>query len=133
LSEIRVTTVSDTAGTGPVTLTKQTTAKGYCLFNQSTPQINASFNTSSLTDTSTGKGSINWTSGMSGGETAYSCVTSNVNVALSNPYAVSLTSDRAYVTITASSWSFRSVFANTGADDYFDPNGAMATAHGDLA
>ena len=132
MSEIRVTTVSDTAGTGPVTLTKQSAAKGYCLFDQSTPQINASFNTSSLTDTSAGKGSINWTNAMSGA-LVYSCVTNNRNVAASNPYTVTLTSDRHYVTQTASAWPFRSVYANETSSAYFDPDGAMATAHGDLA
>ena len=133
MSEIRVTTISDTAGTGPVTLTKQTTAKGYCLFNQGTPAINKSFNTSSLTDTSAGKGQINWTNAMSGGETAYSCVTSTLNVHASDAYTVSLTSDKSNVTITASSWSFVSAYANASSAALFDPSHAMATAHGDLA
>ena len=53
LSEIRVTTISDTAGTGPVTLTKQSAAKSFINHFEGTT-INGSFNTSSLTDHGTG-------------------------------------------------------------------------------
>ena len=53
MSEIRVTTVSDTAGTGPVTLTKQSASKSFINHNAGTA-INGSFNTSSLTDHGTG-------------------------------------------------------------------------------
>ena len=50
MSEIRVTTISDTAGTGPVTLTKQHAAKVWCNFDADAPSIRDSFNTSSVTD-----------------------------------------------------------------------------------
>ena len=70
---------------------------------------------------------------MSGGETAYSCVTSTLNVHPSDPYVATLTSDKNNVTITASSWSFVSVYANGSSAVFFDPPHAMATAHGDLA
>jgi len=62
LSEIRVTTVSDTAGTGPVTLTKQSAAKAWCYVegDASSPLIN-SFNGSSLTDSGTGDYTFNLT------------------------------------------------------------------------
>ena len=133
MSDIRANTISAANGTDPVTLTKQTAAKGFCLFNQSTPAISKSFNTSSLTDSSTGKGKINWTNAMSGGETAYSCVTGTLNVHASDPYVVTLTSDKTNVTITASSWSFVSVYANASSAALFDSSYAMATAHGDLA
>jgi len=55
LSEIRVTTVSDTAGTGPVTLTKQHAAKAWVNFNGSgTIAARGSLNLSSLTDNANG-------------------------------------------------------------------------------
>ena len=55
LSEIRVTTISDTAGTGPVTLTKQHAAKAWVNFNGTgTIAIRTSFNVSGLTDSGTG-------------------------------------------------------------------------------
>jgi len=55
LSEIRATTISDAAGTGPITLTKQSAAKAWIDFNGTgTVAIRDSFNTSSLTDNSGG-------------------------------------------------------------------------------
>jgi len=66
LSEIRVTTISDTAGTGPVTLTKQHAAKHFCNWNGTgTPAILESFNTASLTDVNTAEVTVNLSSAMS--------------------------------------------------------------------
>jgi len=66
LSEIRATTISDAAGTGPVTLTKQSAAKAWVHFNgTSTIAIDDSFNTASLTDRGTGAYSQNFSSNMS--------------------------------------------------------------------
>ena len=62
MSEIRVTTVSDTAGTGPVTLTKQSAAKAFVRYVQDTPAITQSFNVASVTDSSTGNSVVNYTS-----------------------------------------------------------------------
>ena len=64
MSEIRVTTVSDTAGTGPVTLTKQEAAKAY-LWHTFSTTIRTSFNISSVTDSGTGIGRADLTSSMS--------------------------------------------------------------------
>jgi len=63
LSEIRVTTVSDTAGTGPVTLTKQHAAKAWADI-ASAGSLDDSFNVSSLGDDGTGDRSINLSSAM---------------------------------------------------------------------
>jgi len=63
LSEIRVTTVSDTAGTGPVTLTKQSAAKAWADI-ASAGSLSDSFNVSSLGDDGTGDRSVNLTSAM---------------------------------------------------------------------
>ena len=133
MSTLNVANLNDGTTTVATTFVTNGSAKGYCLFNQGTPAINKSFNTASLTDSSAGKGKINWTNAMSGGETAYSCVTSTLNVHASDPYVVTLTSDKSNVTITASSWSFVSVYANASSAALFDPSHAMATAHGDLA
>ena len=66
MSEIRVTTVSDTAGTGPVTLTKQNAAKMYVNFSGSSVAVqNTSLNVSSLDDDGTGQYGVNFTSAMS--------------------------------------------------------------------
>jgi hypothetical protein len=52
LSEIRATTISDTAGTGPITLTGQAGSKAFTAMSPNT--IHKSLNVSSLTDVSTG-------------------------------------------------------------------------------
>ena len=65
MSEIRVTTISNAAGTGPVTLTKQSAAKAWADTNVAGSAINASFNISSLTDVSTGVQSFNLTNSFS--------------------------------------------------------------------
>ena len=65
MSEIRVTTISDTAGTGPVTLTKQAAAKAFASTNSTGTTINESLNISSLGDTATGRQLLSFTSNMS--------------------------------------------------------------------
>jgi len=75
LSEIRVTTVSDTAGTGAVTLTKQSPSKAWINFNGTgTIATRGSYNTSSITDGGTGIYDWAFTSNMSNGNY---CVTAS--------------------------------------------------------
>jgi len=63
---IRANTISDAAGTGPVTLTAQSAAKAWVNFNGTgTIAIRDSFNVSSLTDNGTGNYSLQFTSNMS--------------------------------------------------------------------
>jgi hypothetical protein len=61
MSQIRAATVSDLAGTGPVTLTGQYAAKAWVNFNGALllPSIRASENVSSLTDNGTGDYTVN--------------------------------------------------------------------------
>jgi hypothetical protein len=55
LSDLKVTTISDLAGTGPVTLTKQSAAKAWVNFDGTgTVAIRDSLNVSSITDNGTG-------------------------------------------------------------------------------
>ena len=91
MSEIRATTISDTAGTGPITLTGQSAAKGWVNFQGSgTVAVRDSFNTSSITDGGTGAYSNNFTNslananysvgqigGYQNGSAAFSIVTLN--------------------------------------------------------
>ena len=60
MSEIRATTISDAAGTGPITLTGQSAAKAW-MTHGSTTVIKDSLNVSSLTDSGTGKTAVNFT------------------------------------------------------------------------
>jgi hypothetical protein len=63
LSEIRATTISDAAGTGPATLTKQSAAKAWVNFNGTgTIAARDSFNVASLTDNGQGDYTVNFTS-----------------------------------------------------------------------
>jgi hypothetical protein len=80
LSEIRATTISDAAGTGPVTLTKQSAAKAWLnMDGTGTIAIRDSFNTSSIVDDATGKYSQYYISNMSSDD--YSVSTSSANSA----------------------------------------------------
>ena len=63
MSEIRATTISDAAGTGPVTLTKQSAAKAWVNFNGiGTVAIRDSLNVGSITDNGTGDYTANYSS-----------------------------------------------------------------------
>ena len=66
MSNIRATTISDAAGTGPITLTGQSAAKAWVHFTTfaNPPSISASFNVSSLTDI-TSEIEVNLTNSMS--------------------------------------------------------------------
>jgi len=65
LSEIRATTISDAAGTGPITLTGQSAAKAWVSFSGTgTIATRDSENVSSLTDNATGDYTIGFTAAM---------------------------------------------------------------------
>ena len=64
MSEIRANTISDAAGTGPVTLTKQSAAKVWVQLNGITFAVAGSFNVSSADDNGTGDYDINYTNSM---------------------------------------------------------------------
>jgi hypothetical protein len=70
LSEIRANTVSNAAGTGPVTLTGQSASKAWVDGNGTgTVSIDASFNISTMTDNGTGQYTFSFTNAFS--STAY--------------------------------------------------------------
>ena len=65
MSEIRATTISDLAGTGPATLTGQYAAKAWVNFNGTgTVAIRESANVSSITDNSLGVYTVNFANAM---------------------------------------------------------------------
>lgn len=65
MSELRANTISDVAGTGPVTLTKQSAAKVWVNFDgTSTVSIRDSLNVSSITDNRTGEYTVNFDTAM---------------------------------------------------------------------
>ena len=65
MSDIRTNTISDLAGTGPVTLTKQSAAKAWANLNGTgTIVLRDSANVSSVTDSGTGLYEFNLTNSM---------------------------------------------------------------------
>ena len=77
MSEIRATTISDAAGTGPIALTKQSAAKAWVnLDGNATPiSIRGSVNISSATDLGAGYYEFTYSSNMS--DANYSSTTSS--------------------------------------------------------
>ena len=68
MSEIRATTISDAAGTGPITLTGQSAAKAWVNFDGTgTIAARDSFNVASLTDNGTGTYTASFSNAMSSG------------------------------------------------------------------
>ncbi len=131
MSEVRANTISAANGTDPVTLTKQSAAKAWVNFDQNTPEILDSFNTSSLTDTSTGRGDLNWTSAMSNALYSVPAICSYVSSA--NAYAVTLVDDHLYNNKTASKFGFTSTYASNSVANFFDPDRGQVGVLGDLA
>ena len=132
MSEIRANTISDTAGTGPITLTKQSAAKAWTLYNQATPAITNSFNTSSLTDTSLGQGDLNWTNAMS--NNSYVSVATAPVASVATPYSTAVMDDSGQSDYrTASKWYFQCVYTDASSSGYFDGTVQSASIFGDLA
>jgi hypothetical protein len=73
MSEIRANTISDAAGTGPVTLTGQYAAKAWVNFNGTgTVAIRESGNVTSITDNGTGNYTVNFTTALTDADYAVS-------------------------------------------------------------
>ena len=118
MSEIRVTTVSNAAGTGPVTLTKQHAAKAWAQVDGDPVGLNASFNVASATDVATGRFDIAFTNNMSAAT-----------------YAVPAETDLQAMRIEAgliTASGFRVTTEITAGTD-IDATYAMFATHGDLA
>ena len=119
MSEIRANTVSDAAGTGPVTLTGQSAAKAWASIS-SAPAINASLNTSSVTDNGTGQFQPNWTTAFA--STSYAPISMASGTSLT-PYFNSW-----YGKTTSSVSTATAEHANVLVDQALE-----IAAHGDLA
>jgi hypothetical protein len=125
LSEIRATTISDAAGTGPIALTKQSAAKAYASVDQLSggAALLKSFNVTSVTDNATGDFSLSFTSNFSDGNYVTSGLSGDkdygFNYRAIAAFAPTVSSARYGVSVT-----------NTLAlvDDY-----GYASIHGDLA
>ena len=127
MSEIRATTISDAAGTGPITLTAQAAAKAWCNWNgQGTVAIRDSLNVSTLTDSGTGHYITSWSTNF--GDLDYS-----VAVATGSETAAQNVWDRILgireIRANGCTW----YASNNDSDALVDPPVCSCTHNGDLA
>lgn len=131
MSEIRATTISDAAGTGPITLTKQSAAKAWVNYDHVSNVVRESFNVSSVTDNATGHFTKNYTSNMSSANHVIGADGQETNGA--GP-----TSDR-YICMARGPSRISASSAQFTAGDRTSPNTArdqdfcLTVSHGDLA
>jgi hypothetical protein len=116
LSEIRATTISDAAGTGPIDLHKQSAAKAHANLSSSFV-IQGSLNIASTVDNGAGDCSVNFTNAMS--DTSYTIQANSAN---------SLTMAVGFF-VSASQYRMR-MFNTSGA---YSDRATMSSTHGDLA
>jgi len=127
-SELRVTTLSNATGNGPVTMTQQSAARLFVNFNGTgTPAIRDALNVSTLTDNGTGDYRLNYTANFA-----------NINYALSHGQK-NETTGRTFVTAGGVNQSdpatsnSEMMLYNEGSTAYINPQFVYATGHGDLA
>ena len=124
MSEIRATTISDTSGTGPVTLTKQSAAKAWVNFNGTgTIAIRDSLNVSSLTDNTVGNYGINLSSSFNAVDYSFNMNSTNVNNGYVRDFSSSVNSVSTYYQIHAEYATYTQV----------DSPNLTSQAFGDLA
>lgn len=126
MSEIRATTISDAAGTGPISLTGQSAAKAWVNFNGTgTIATRDSFNVASLTDDGTGQYTVNISSNMANDDFAAlnytSGSTGSSQTAFNNHF------------LGGNGNAVGSFKMSAYAAAFEDSDVVMATVHGDLA
>tara|TARA_R100000329_G_scaffold117331_1_gene96560 strand:+ start:455 stop:853 length:399 start_codon:yes stop_codon:yes gene_type:complete len=132
LSEIRATTISNAAGTGPITLTKQEGVKARCVYALNTPALTDSFNCSSLTDRATGRASVNLTSSMS--NATYSLVAMNLYVTSGTAkYWSCACDDNSNTAQTTSAASVVTTYGDQNEEHFWDSPRVNVSIVGDLA
>lgn len=122
MSDLKVNTISDAAGTGPATLTKQSAAKAWWKYTQTVPVVNDSFNISSITDLAIGVPELNMTNSMASVNYVFqggACTTTN-DVFIPG----------AATGLTISTFRYWTYGASTGTTV---DNITLGTVHGDLA
>ena len=125
MSEIKVTTISNAAGTGPVTLTKQHAAKVYLNYKgTSTNSIRGSFNVSSVTENNAGDYTTNFSNSMN--DANYSVTCSQGGNALNNEVRTPYNGE------TFNTGNFRVATLNVGVAIQ-DSTYLCEAVHGDLA
>jgi hypothetical protein len=124
VSELRANTISDAAGTGPVTLTKQAAAKVWVNWT-SAGVVNDSLNISSVTDSGAGDFTLNFSSNLSA--TTYA-PTMSWESTYSTTAVIAMYSNTTKTTSALDTYSY-----NTGAGTNTDCPEYGAAIFGDLA
>tara|TARA_B110000977_G_scaffold176052_1_gene231318 strand:+ start:871 stop:1269 length:399 start_codon:yes stop_codon:yes gene_type:complete len=132
MSEIRATTISNSAGTGPISLTGQSAAKAWVNFNGTgTVAIRDSENVSSLTDNNTGLYTVNYTTSLSNDDYAVSGTAmgtfEGTTASNGRPATVAPNLNQAYST------SATQLLIKDSADQRINSSTVCVTIHGDLA
>jgi hypothetical protein len=121
MSELRANTISNAAGTGPVTLTGQYAAKAWVNFDGTgTVAIRESENVTSITDNGTGNYTVTFSSLMASGSYAVAPSTSNDS---------SIRTDGVFGVVPFEATRFR-IVTNAATTDV---DNITAATHGDLA
>ena len=131
MSTLNVSNITDGTTTVGTSYVVNGSTKAWVSFDQGTPEILDSLNTSSLTDTSSGRGDLNWTSAMS--NTLYSVPTNSNYVSSVNAYAVTLVDDYTINNRTASKWYFSNTYSSNAVSSFFDADRGQVGVLGDLA
>ena len=132
MSELRADTITASDGTSPVTLTKQSAAKGWTNFNMVTPVINDSYNTSSITDVTTGQFHVLHANNMSNATYAPIGVSNNFgttsNFGGASDVGIGVTAGSLTLGIATTGYGFA-----TYDSAYVDAAQNQSVVHGDLA
>ncbi len=130
MSTLKADTLVAADGTSPVTLTKQSAAKGWMKYNQVGTVVDDSFNVSSVGDDATGDFSQNHTNNMS--NTNYS---TNLTTGLSRVFGTNLEDSSGGGTPdTAGTAYFETVYNSSGSTyTTIDMQSNGTVIHGDLA
>ena len=135
-SVLNVDTIADKAGTGPVGLTKQNASKQWLKFDGTgTIAIDDSFNTSSISDVSTGSYQVTMTNAMSNTNYSNLVGAGESGTFGSNWFCTPMLNiyggSSLYQAPTATAFRFAMVKQN--AASYNDPSALTTTVNGDLA
>ena len=129
MSDIRAGTISDAAGTGPITLTKQSAAKAWANLNGTSFGLRDSFNISSASDEGVGQYKFNYSTNM--GNVNYSAHFSAGNdVGGSSNSAVFIGGPNGNTLLVGSTFCNTRDAANTS---NLDRDQVFFLTHGDLA
>lgn len=133
MSEIRATTISDAAGTGPITLTKQSAAKAWARFDMISDTVNGSLNIGNIIDNGTGDFTLEFTNDMASENYAHvGSATWLAGAASALPTSTLKDGSPSYA--TASNFRGEAFFVNSTSNrTNFDYDYITATIHGDLA